>query len=521
MTNRITIFDTTLRDGEQSPGASMNVEEKLKMAHQLDALGVDVIEAGFPISSDEDFESVKQTAQQVRRPVIAGLCRAVPADIERAWEALAYAERPRIHTFIATSDIHLEYKLKKTREQVLEDARQAVRLAKRFTEDVEFSAEDATRTDPDYLCQIVQAVIEEGATTVNIPDTVGYTIPSEFTKIIETLRARVHNIDRCQLSVHCHNDLGLAVANSMAAVQAGARQVECTINGIGERAGNASLEEIVMALRVRRDLLPYETGINAEHIYKTSQLLSNITGIFVQPNKAIVGKNAFAHEAGIHQHGVLSHRLTYEIMTPESVGVKQSLLVLGKHSGRHALNNRFQEMGYTLSRAELDKAYKLFTKLADRKKEVFEEDLMAILQDGIRDIPEAYSLRLVQALAGNPKSSTATVVLERDGQTFVQSATGDGPVAAAYEAIDQITGVRGHVLDYTIRSITRGRDAVGEVFVHADFDGRMFTGKAASTDIVDASARAYLHAVNKVIHADERRTTPAPETAQSMIQAQG
>ncbi len=511
MADRVIIFDTTLRDGEQSPGASMNVEEKLKMAQQLEALGVDVIEAGFPISSDEDFEAVRTIARQVRGPVIAGLARAVPEDIERAWEALADARRPRIHTFIATSDIHLEYKLKKTREEVLEDARRAVRLAKSFTEDVEFSAEDATRTDLDYLCQVVQAVIEEGATTVNIPDTVGYTIPSEFTTIITTLRQRVPNIDRCRLSVHCHNDLGLAVANSLAAIQAGARQVECTINGIGERAGNASLEEIVMALHVRHDLLPFTTGVRTPEIYKTSQLLSNITGIMVQPNKAIVGKNAFAHEAGIHQHGVLSHKLTYEIMTPESVGVPQSTLVLGKHSGRHALKKRYEEMGYHLSRAELDKAYKLFTKLADRKKQIFEEDLLVILQDGIREIPETYSLRLVQALAGNHKPSTATVVLERDGRVFVQSATGDGPVAAAYEAIDGITGLRGEVIDYTIRSVTGGRDAVGEVFVHVNFDGRTFTGRAASTDIIDASARAYLHAVNKVLYATERQKASRDE----------
>lgn len=505
MADRVIIFDTTLRDGEQSPGASMNVEEKLKMARQLEALGVDVIEAGFPISSDEDFEAVRTIARQIRGPVIAGLARAVPEDIERAWEALADARHPRIHTFIATSDIHLEYKLKKTREEVLDDARRAVRLAKSFTEDVEFSAEDATRTDLDYLCQVVQAVIEEGATTVNIPDTVGYTIPGEFTKIITTLRQRVPNIDRCRLSVHCHNDLGLAVANSLAAIQAGARQVECTINGIGERAGNASLEEIVMALHVRHDLLPFTTGVRTPEIYKTSQLLSNITGIMVQPNKAIVGKNAFAHEAGIHQHGVLSHKLTYEIMTPESVGVPQSTLVLGKHSGRHALKKRYEEMGYHLSRTELDKAYKLFTKLADRKKQIFEEDLLVILQDGIREIPETYSLRLVQALAGNHKPSTATVVLERDGRVFVQSATGDGPVAAAYEAIDSITGLRGEVIDYTIRSVTGGRDAVGEVFVHVSFDGRTFTGRAASTDIIDASARAYLHAVNKVLYATDRQ----------------
>jgi 2-isopropylmalate synthase len=519
MSDHIVIFDTTLRDGEQSPGCSMNMEEKLRMARQLEALGVDVIEAGFPISSDEDFEAVKTVAKEVRGPVIAGLARAVPLDIERAWEALCYAARPRIHTFIATSDIHLQYKLKKTREQVLEDARKAVRLAKSFCDDVEFSAEDATRTDLEYLCQIVTAVIEEGATTINIPDTVGYTIPAEFTKIIHTLRERVPNIDRARLSVHCHNDLGLAVANSVAALQAGARQVECTINGIGERAGNASLEEIVMALRVRHDLLPFATGVQSEQIYKTSQLLSNITGMLVQPNKAIVGKNAFAHEAGIHQDGVLKHKLTYEIMTPESVGLKQNMLVLGKHSGRHALQKKFEDMGYKLSRPELDKAYKLFIRLADRKKEVFEEDLMAILQDGIREIPETYTLRLVQSLAGNPKSATATVVLERAGQIFFQSATGDGPVSAAYQAIDQITGLKGELSDYTIRSISRGADSVGEVFVHVDFDNKVFTGRAASTDIVDASARAYLHAVNKALHAKERQ--PAHVGEQPGVNAVG
>ncbi len=507
MTDRIVIFDTTLRDGEQSPGCSMNVEEKLKMARQLDALGVDVIEAGFPISSEEDFQAVAAIAKEIRRPTIAGLARAVPQDIERAWEALCHAAHPRIHTFIATSDIHLHYKLKKTREQVLEEARQAVRLAKSLCDDVEFSAEDATRTDLDYLCAVVAAVIEEGATTVNIPDTVGYTIPQEFSHIIETLRQRVPGIAHVTLSVHCHNDLGLAVANSLAAIRAGARQVECTINGIGERAGNASLEEIVMALRVRHDLLPYHTGIHTEQIYKTSQLLSNITGVFVQPNKAIVGKNAFAHEAGIHQDGILKHKLTYEIMTPESVGMTQSTLVLGKHSGRHALQKKFQDMGYTLTRQELDKAYKLFITLADRKKEVFEEDLLAILHDGLRDIPETYSLRLVQSLAGNPRAATATVVLERAGQVFVESATGDGPVAAVYKAIDHITGLTGTLVDYTIRSISRGADSVGEVFVHVDFEGKTFTGRAASTDIVDASARAYLHAVNKALYAKQRQAT--------------
>lgn len=512
MKNRIAIFDTTLRDGEQSPGCSMNVEEKFRMANQLDQLGVDIIEAGFPISSEEDFEAVKKIAREIRRPIIAGLARAVRQDVERAWEALCYAASPRIHTFIATSDIHLQHKLKKTRDQVLDDAAQAVRLAKSFCSDVEFSAEDATRSDLEYLIQVITAVIQEGATTINIPDTVGYTIPAEFTSMIETLRARVPGIDQVTLSVHCHNDLGLAVGNSIAAIQAGARQVECTINGIGERAGNASLEEIVMTLRVRQDILPYQTEIHADQLYKTSQLLSNITGILVQPNKAIIGKNAFAHEAGIHQDGMLKNKLTYEIMRPETVGIKQTMLVLGKHSGRHALQKKFEEMGHKLNRTELDKAYKLFTRLADRKKEVFEEDLLAIVQDGLREIPETYSLRLVQSLAGNPKAAAATVLLERNGIVLTESATGDGPIAATYEAINRITGLHGEVADYTIHSITQGADAVGEVFVHVDFQGKKFTGRAASTDVVDASARAYLHAVNKALYMKERQAVSEPET---------
>jgi 2-isopropylmalate synthase len=506
---RVVIFDTTLRDGEQSPGCSMNLEEKLRMARQLDALGVDIIEAGFPISSDDDFAAVREVARTCRRPVIAALCRTVPEDIERAWEALSDAARPRIHTFVATSDIHLQYKLQKTRTEVLEMACQAVRMARRFTDDVEFSAEDATRTDLDYLCQIITAVIEEGATVVNIPDTVGYTIPSEYAHIINTLKQRVPNIDRAVISVHCHNDLGLAVANSLTAVVCGARQVECTINGIGERAGNASLEEIVMALRVRKDLLPFETGVVTEEIYRSSQLLSNITGVLVQPNKAIVGKNAFAHEAGIHQHGVIKNRITYEIMTPESVGVKTNSLVLGKHSGRHALNKKYEEMGYQLTRAELDKAYKMFTKLADQKKEIFEEDLLAILQDGFAQIPETYKLRAVQATAGTSTLSTALVTLSDGTSERTETAAGDGPVDAAYAAIDKLTGLKGNLIDYTVRSITGGTDAVGEVFVHVEFNGTSYTGKAASTDIVDASARAYLNAVNKALYAVSRKQAAA------------
>jgi 2-isopropylmalate synthase len=496
MSERVAIFDTTLRDGEQSPGCSMNLEEKLRMARQLDALGVDIIEAGFPIASDDDFAAVREVAKTCKRPIIAALCRTTPEDIERAWEALSYAARPRIHTFVATSDIHLQYKLQKNREEVLEMACKAVRLAKGFTDDVEFSAEDATRSDLDYLCQVIAAVIDEGATVVNIPDTVGYTIPSEYTHIIQTLKTRVPN-----------NDLGLAVANSLAAVAAGARQIECTINGIGERAGNASLEEIVMALRVRKDLMPYEYSVTTEELYRSSQTLSNITGVMVQPNKAVVGKNAFAHEAGIHQHGVLKNRITYEIMTPESVGVKTNSIVLGKHSGRHALNKKYEEMGYTLSRPELDKAYKLFTKLADQKKEIFEEDLMAILHDGIAQIPERFKLRAVQATAGTSTLATALVTLAdtETEENKTQTAAGDGPVNAIYEAIDKITGLKGGLIDYTVRSITRGADAVGEVFVHVEFDDVSYTGKAASTDIVDASARAYLNAVNKALYAKERK----------------
>ncbi|HZS05779.1 MAG TPA: 2-isopropylmalate synthase, partial [Blastocatellia bacterium] len=434
---------------------------------------------------------------------------------------LREAARPRIHTFLATSDIHLEYKLKISREEALRQARESVALARSFCDDVEFSAEDATRTDMDYLCAVIEAVIDAGAVTVNLPDTVGYITPGEYANFITTVRRRVPNIERAMLSVHCHNDLGLAVANSLAAVEAGVRQIECTINGIGERAGNASLEEVVMAMRVRKDLMPFQNGIVTEELFRSSQTLSNITGVLVQPNKAVVGKNAFAHEAGIHQHGVLKNRITYEIMTPESVGVKTNSIVLGKHSGRHALNKKYEEMGYQLSRPELDKAYKLFTKLADQKKEIFEEDLVAILQDGIAHIPEAYKLRALQATAGTSKLATALVTLADDLGERTESAVGDGPVDAVYAAVDKITGIKGRLMDYTVRAITQGTDAVGEVFVHAEFEGVSYTGKAASTDVIDASARAYLNAVNKALYAKARRkdgpqqeisvATPLPE----------
>jgi len=387
--SKVIIFDTTLRDGEQSPGCSMNLAEKLRMARQLDRLNVDVIEAGFPIASDGDFEAVQSIAKEIRRPIIAALARATRDDIVRAWGAVSEAERPRIHTFLATSDIHLDYKLRITREEAIKQAREAVGLARSFCNDVEFSPEDATRTDLDFLCAVLEAVIEAGASTINIPDTVGYTTPREFTKIIETIHNKVTGVDRATISVHCHNDLGLAVANTIAAIEAGARQVECTINGIGERAGNASLEEITMALRVRNDVMPFSTAIVTGELYPASQLLTELTGAAVQPNKAIVGRNAFAHEAGIHQDGVIKNRLTYEIMTPQSVGVPENKLVLGKHSGRHALGLRYEQLGYEFSRRELDRIYKRFIALADAVKVVEDKDLIRIIRENLEEATAA------------------------------------------------------------------------------------------------------------------------------------
>jgi 2-isopropylmalate synthase len=416
---RITVFDTTLRDGEQSPGCSMNVQEKLRMARQLDRLGVDVIEAGFPIASDGDFEAVQAIAAAVRRPVIAGLARACPPDIERAWQALKGAARPRIHVFLATSDIHLKYKLRISRAQCLEQARESVRLAKSFCQDVEFSPEDATRTDRDFLCEVVQAVIDAGATTVNIPDTVGYTMPAEFAEIIQMLRERVRGIEKITISVHCHNDLGLAVANTLAALAAGARQVECTINGIGERAGNASLEEIVMATRVRPDRYEYDTAVVSEQLYPASQVLTEITGVPVQPNKAIIGRNAFAHEAGIHQDGVLKNPLTYEIMTPQSVGVPDSRLVLGKHSGRHALSLRCEQLGYQFDRRELDEVYRRFVVLADQIKHVEDHHLLELIRESrpvLQRMPQGHVEAIPPAAimaAGGGQSYHVAAPLER------------------------------------------------------------------------------------------------------------
>jgi 2-isopropylmalate synthase len=506
---KIIIFDTTLRDGEQSPGASMNIEEKLRIAHQLAKLNVDVIEAGFPIASDGDFEAVKRVAQTIKGPQIAGLCRANDKDIDRAWEALKYAgERGRIHTFIATSDIHMERKLQMTPEQVLEASIKAVKRAAGYTKNVEFSCEDAVRTRLPFLAQVVEAVINAGATTVNIPDTVGYTIPFEYFNIIKYLKDNVPNIDRAIISVHCHNDLGLAVANSLAAVQAGAGQVECTINGIGERAGNCSLEEVVMALRTRHDILPYTTDVVTEHIYAASKMLSTITGIVVQPNKAIVGANAFAHEAGIHQHGVLMDKETYEIMTPESIGLNKNKLVLGKHSGRHAFIARLEELGYELTKEDIEKAFVRFKSLADAKKEIFDEDLDAIVADQVIRIEEKFKLLQMNVSSGSFAAPTATVEMEVQGEVKKVASMGDGPVDATFKAIKDLTGTEAHLLSFTVGAITGGTDAQGECTVRLQENGREVIGQGAHNDIIVASAKAYINAINKMASVMERQRVP-------------
>jgi len=495
---KIRIFDTTLRDGEQCPGASMNKEEKLTVAQQLAKLNVDIIEAGFPIASEDDFEGVKLIASRVKGPVIAGLARARKEDIERAAEALKPAEKARIHTFIATSPIHMERKLKMSPEDVLEAAAMAVRLARNFTDDVEFSAEDASRSDIDFLCRVIERAIREGATTINIPDTVGYAIPFEFGELIKQIMNRVPNIDKAIISVHCHNDLGLAVANSLAAVMAGAGQVECTINGIGERAGNAALEEVVMALKTRGQLFQADTNIVTQEIYKTSRLVSTVTGMVVQPNKAIVGANAFAHESGIHQDGLLKDKRTYEIMTPESVGIPTHKLVLGKHSGRHAFRDKLEQMGYHLTEDELNKAFARFKRLADQKKEVYEEDIDAIIAEEIYRIPEKYILKYLHVESGLDITPQAEVEIEMDGKVVRDRSTGDGPVDATYRAIKDLTRTRSRLLSYEVKAITGGTDALGEVTVRLEEDGLVVVGQGADTDIIVASAKAYLNGLNKL-----------------------
>lgn len=497
MPRRIMIFDTTLRDGEQSPGVSLNSHEKLEIAKQLAKLKVDVIEAGFPIASKGDFNAVKTIAENVKGPIIAGLSRANFKDVDQAAQALKNAERPRIHTFIASSPIHMKYKLRMTPEQVLESAVEAVKRAKSYVEDVEFSAEDAARSDIDFLCRLFSATIKAGATVINIPDTVGYSTPEEFGKLIRTLRERVPEMDNVIVSVHCHNDLGMAVANSLAAVENGATQIECAVNGLGERAGNAALEEVVMALYTRKDYYNVELAIDSKHIYRTSKIVSTLSGIYVQPNKAIVGANAFAHESGIHQHGVLSEKSTYEIMTPESIGVSESKLVLGKLSGRHAFSQRLKEMGYDLNADEINQAFQRFKDLADKKKNITDKDIEAIVEDQVLQVPQQIELEYYQTSSGNTTVATATVRVKISDKSVEKASIGEGPIDATYKALEKACGVDCRLVDYSIKSISSGKDAMGEVMAKIEKDGRIFTGRGLSTDIIEASALAFINAINK------------------------
>jgi len=524
--DRVLIFDTTLRDGEQSPGATLNVEEKLTIARQLARLGVDIIEAGFPFASPGDFEAVNRIAETVGTedgPVICGLARATRSDIETAAKALQPAVHRRIHTFIATSDIHLEFKLKKSRKEVLEIAPEMVAYAKSFVDDVEFSPEDAGRSDPEFLYEVLERAIAAGATTVNIPDTVGYTMPSEFGALIKGIKENVPNIDQAIISVHGHDDLGVAVASFLEAVKNGARQLECTINGIGERAGNAALEELVMAMHVRRQYFnpflgrPADseaplTNIDTRQIYKTSRLVSNLTGMLVQPNKAIVGANAFAHESGIHQDGVLKHKLTYEIMDAQSIGLTDNQIVLGKHSGRNAFRTRLKELGFELADQELNKAFLRFKELGDKKKEVTDWDLEAIVNDEIQQSPEMFRLERVQVSCGDHACPTATVTLRTpEGKELTDAAIGTGPVDAVYKAINRVVEIPNELIEFSVQSVTAGIDAIGEVTIRLRYEGRIFSGHAANTDIIVASAQAYMNALNRLYGALQRGNALHPQ----------
>ena len=511
---KVLIFDTTLRDGEQSPGASLSIAEKLEIAQQLAVLGVDIIEAGFPVSSPAQFEATKLVAEQVRGPVITGLARASEGDIEAAGKAIAPAKNKRIHTFIATSPVHMKHKLKKKPDEVLKMAVEAVRLAKGFVDDVEFSPEDACRSEMPFLIEVLAAVIEAGATTLNIPDTVGYVMPYEYGQIIAQLRSDVPGIEKCVISTHCHNDLGMAVANSLTGVRNGARQVECTVNGLGERAGNAALEEVVMAIHTRPDFFASQsaggltTNIKTTEIYRTSQLVSQLTGFLVQPNKAIVGANAFAHEAGVHVDGVLKERTTYEIMTPESIGLGGSRMVLGRHTGRHGFVDRCAQLGFKLKKDEIEHAYRRFLDIADKKKEVFDEDLAAIINEEIHVVEHTYELEYLHVVSGTGTLPTASVRIRTKGETRQAAACGDGPVDAAYEAIREATGLSPKLENYTIRAVTGGKEALGEATVRISDDGKKFVGRGISTDIIEASAKAYVDAINRMVSAKSKGDEP-------------
>lgn len=499
MDEKIIIFDTTLRDGEQAPGASLNAVEKLEIAHALSELGVDVIEAGFPIASKGELESVKQIAKSVKGPVICGLARAIKADIDASAEAVKYSSRPRIHVFLATSKIHMQYKLKKAEDEILRLAAEFVRYAKKYCPDIQFSPEDASRSEQEFLFRVIEAVIDAGATTVNIPDTVGFAEPGGYGSLIAAIKNNVPNVSKAVISVHCHNDLGLAVANSLEAVKNGARQVECTINGIGERAGNASLEEVVMAIKTRKDVFPgIQTRIKTNNIYKVSRLVSKLTGFVVAPNKAIVGGNAFRHESGIHQDGVLKERSTYEIIKPEDVGFVGTGIVLGKHSGRHALNERLKELGFILTSEQIDKINERFKELADKKKHIFDDDLIAIVEDEIKSVKPVWKLDGFVINSGTNITPVAQVRLKYKNKVQSAESSGDGPVDACFKAIDKITQRKVKLDDYRLEAVTSGRDALGDVNLKLNAQGKTASGRGSSTDIIEASVRAYIDAINKL-----------------------
>jgi len=504
--DRVLIFDTTLRDGEQAPGASMNEREKLEIAYALERLGVDIIEAGFPVISDGDFNSVKMVARHIKNSTICGLARSIKKDIDAAHAALKIAKRKRIHVFLATSKIHMQHKLKKTQEEIMRMAVDAVKYARKKVDDIEFSPEDASRSEKKFLFRILEEVIKAGASTVNIPDTVGYSMPTEYGQLIADIKNNVPNINKAVISVHCHDDLGVAVANSLTAIRNGARQAECTINGIGERAGNASMEEIVMALKTRSDFYGCTSHINTQEIYRASRLVSKYTGFVVAPNKAIVGNNAFRHEAGIHQDGILKERSTYEIMRPTDVGFMGTGLVLGKHSGRHAFKERLKNLGIELADAELDKAFTRFKSVADKKKQVFDEDLIAIVEDELKVFQKIWSLVSLMSTSGTNTQPEVNVVLKSKGKTYKKVSSGDGPVDACYKAIDSLTKIKGKLLDYSIQSVTQGKDALGEVTVKVKMKGKNVIAHGTSTDILEASAKAYINAVNKVLSQDSNPT---------------
>jgi 2-isopropylmalate synthase len=497
--DKVIIFDTTLRDGEQAAGGSLNIQEKLDIAKQLEKLNVDVIEAGFPASSPGDFESVKLISEQVRKPIICALSHASAAAIDKAWEAVKGAAHPRIHIFLSSSDIHLLHQLKKSRDEILETSKKMVARAKGYTQDIEFSPMDASRTDINYLNQIVEAVIDAGATTVNIPDTVGYAIPDEWGKRISGILKNVPNVNKAVISVHCHNDLGLAVANSLEAVRCGARQIECTINGIGERAGNASLEEVVMAIRTRKDLFNITTDVDTTQIYSTSRLVSELTGFIVQANKAVVGANAFRHQSGIHQDGVIKLASTYEIMDPKDVGISASSLVLGKLSGRHAFKERLAELGYSLEEDDLNRAFQGFKDLADKKKDVTDKDIESVVAQQKRTVAEAYHLEMVQVSCGNGMPTAAVRLIGPGNAVLADASLGTGPVDAVYKAINRIVCVPNNLTEFTVNSVTEGIDAQGEVLIRIEADGVSYTGRGADTDIIVASAKAYMNALNRLL----------------------